>query len=75
MQMKMTAEEIISAVTINAAKALDLNKDIGSLEIGKQADFSVFHTEDYSEIMYNIGINLNNMTIKKGKIIYQKNPG
>ena len=72
LKMKMRAEEIISAVTINSAAALGLSKKIGSIEVGKQADFSVFDTKDYQEIIYNIGINLNNYTIKKGQIIFQR---
>jgi imidazolonepropionase len=74
LKMKMTSEEIISAVTINAAKALDLNSNVGSIEIGKQADFAIFDAKEYSEIIYNVGNNLNKMTIKKGEIIYQSNP-
>lgn len=70
LKMKMTIEETISAVTINAAKALKLNDKIGSIEIGKRADFSIFNTNDYQDIVYNIGKNLNCMTIKNGKIIY-----
>jgi imidazolonepropionase len=73
LKLKMSAEEIISAVTINSAKALNLHSKVGSIEIGKQADFSVFDIKDYSEIIYNIGQNLNVMTIKKGEIIYQSN--
>lgn len=72
LQMKMKAEEIISAVTINAAKALDLHKQTGSIEIGKQADFAVFDAKNYSEIIYNIGPNLNVMTIKNGSVIYNR---
>ena len=68
--MGMTAEETISAVTINAAKALDMNKFIGSIETGKKADFAVFETNDYADIIYNIGKNLNCMTIKNGEVIY-----
>lgn len=70
MKMKMTIEETISAVTINAAKALNLNSDRGSMEINKKADFSIFDTCEYSDIIYNVGKNLNTMTIKNGKIIY-----
>jgi imidazolonepropionase len=66
----MTIEETISAVTVNAAKAVGLNGITGSVEIGKQADFSVFDTCNYSDIVYNVGKNLNCMTIKKGEVIY-----
>ena len=71
LKMNMTIEETISAVTINAAKVLKLNDKTGSIEIGKYADFAVFDTADYSDIVYNISRNLNCMTIKKGEIIYQ----
>jgi imidazolonepropionase len=72
LQMKMTVEEIISAVTINAAKALCLEKSIGSIEPCKDADFAVYSTNDYADIIYSIGNNLTEMTIKKGNIIYKK---
>ncbi|MBU0472604.1 MAG: imidazolonepropionase [Bacteroidetes bacterium] len=70
-KMQMTIEEIISAITINSAKALDISNSVGSLEIGKNADFSVFKANDYSEIVYNVGKNLNVMTIKNGEVIYE----
>ncbi|NWF90587.1 MAG: imidazolonepropionase [Ignavibacteriaceae bacterium] len=72
-KMKMSFEEIIPAVTINAAKALLKNHEIGSIEIGKKADFAVFNTKNYPDIIYNVGKNLNIITIKNGKIIYQAN--
>lgn len=71
LKMKMTIEETISAVTINSSKALCKEKSIGSIEIGKKADFAVFNTPDYSDIVYSIGRNLNCMTIKNGEVIYQ----
>lgn len=71
LKMKMTVEEAISAVTINAAKALNVEQERGSIEIGKKADFAVFNTNDYSDIIYNVGRNLNCMTIKNGVIIYK----
>lgn len=70
-KLKMTPEEIISAVTINAAKALLVSNLTGSIETGKKADFSVFDTGDYTEIVYNIGQNLCVMTVKDGEIIYE----
>jgi imidazolonepropionase len=71
-KMKMKIEEIINAVTINAAKALSREKSAGSIEIGKKADFAVFNTNDYADIIYNAGRNLISHTIKEGEIIYQR---
>ncbi|MGK9477174.1 imidazolonepropionase [Melioribacter sp. OK-6-Me] len=72
LKMKMSVEEIISATTINAAKAIGMNNLLGSIEIGKQADFALLKAKEISEIIYSIGNNLNVMTIKKGKIIYKR---
>nr|MBC7244212.1 amidohydrolase [Chloroflexota bacterium] len=41
----MPAETVLEMATINGAKAMGLEKEIGSLEVGKQADFVVFHLE------------------------------
>ena len=72
LKMGMTIEETITSVTLNAAYALDISDHAGSIEIGKSADFAIFDARDYSEIVYNIGRNLNVMTIKSGEIIYSK---
>ncbi len=71
LKMKMTIEEIISAYTINAAHALGRQSKIGSIEPGKQADFAVFNTNEYADIIYSVGKNLNCMTIKNGSIIFK----
>ncbi|MBU1096321.1 MAG: imidazolonepropionase [Bacteroidetes bacterium] len=72
LKMNMSIEETISAVTINAAKAINRNQSTGSLEIGKKADFSVLDTEDFSDIVYQVGKNLNCITVKEGEIIYSR---
>ncbi|MCX7876154.1 MAG: imidazolonepropionase [Melioribacteraceae bacterium] len=70
LKLKMEIEEIISAVTINSSYALGISDKTGSIEIGKEASFSIFSAKDISEIIYNIGYNLIKYTISKGKIIY-----
>lgn len=44
----MSREEALKALTINAAKMLDLEKRVGSLEAGKDADFVVLSGDPFS---------------------------
>jgi imidazolonepropionase len=71
-KMKMRVEEIINSVTINAAKAINKESEVGSIELGKKADFTVFDTNEYSDIVYSIGRNLVTHTIKNGEVIFQR---
>jgi len=57
MKMNMSPEEAITAATINGAKALDISDKVGSLEVGKNADFIIFGCPDYRDIFYHIGTN------------------
>lgn len=68
-QLRMTPAETIVAATINGAYALRREKQIGSLEEGKQADIGVFEVDDYREIPYYFGVNKCWMTIKSGEIL------
>ncbi len=54
--MKMTPAEGITASTINAAYSLNRGDEIGSLELGKMADFVIHDAEDYREVSYFFGI-------------------
>ena len=69
-QLRMTPAEAITAATINAACALRREKQVGSLEVGKQADVAVFEVADYREIPYYFGVNHCWMTIKRGRVIH-----
>jgi imidazolonepropionase len=55
-QMKMTPAEGVTAATINAAYSLGRGDRIGSLEVGKLANFCIFDCADYREIAYWFGI-------------------
>jgi imidazolonepropionase len=69
-QLRMTPAEAIAAATINAAYALRREKQIGSVEVGKQADLAVFEVADYREIPYYFGVNHCWMTMKRGRVIH-----
>lgn len=71
-KLKMTFEEIISAYTINSAAALGISNETGSLEPGKSADLAILDISNYEQIIYNTVQNFNQMTVKSGKIIYNK---
>jgi imidazolonepropionase len=71
-QLRMTPAEAIVAATINAAYSLRRDRQIGSLEVGKQADVGVFEVDDYREIPYYFGVNKCWMTLKKGQPVFQK---
>jgi imidazolonepropionase len=72
MQMRMTMEEVVTAVTLNAAAALDRSDRIGSLEAGKRADAVVFDVPDYREILYHFGVNALGMVVKNGEVVVEK---
>jgi len=71
-QLRMTPAEAIAAATINAAYSLRREKQIGSLEAGKQADIAIFEVDDYREIPYYFGVNKCWMTLKKGEPVFKK---
>lgn len=70
LKLKMSAEEILNAVTINAAYALFLQDKLGSIEAGKQADLLIFNFSSYKELLYHFGINQIQTVIKKGKVVF-----
>jgi len=71
-QLRMTPAEAIMAATINAAYSLGRSKQMGSLEVGKQADMAVFEVDDYREIPYYFGMNACHTTFKRGNIIHSR---
>ncbi len=71
-KMKMTIEETINALTINAAKAINREKLIGSLEKGKKADIVIHDCSSYKFLAYHIGVNMVEKVMKNGKVILDK---
>lgn len=56
--MDMSLEETLTAATINGARALALEDQIGSIEVGKQCELALWSIKDYHEIGYHFGVNL-----------------
>jgi imidazolonepropionase len=65
--LRLSPEEAINAATFNGACSLGMQEEVGSIEMGKQADLLVLHCGDYREIPYHFGVNPVKMTMKKGQ--------
>ena len=66
--LKLTPAQALAASTINAAKAVAVERKVGSIEAGKQADFLVLTTPDYRNLSYRYGTNQVAMVVKKGDL-------
>lgn len=69
--LKLQAAEVLHAVTINAAYALGLDKRVGSLEPGKEADIAVFDLATPAELLYEWGPVDAWATIKRGRLVHR----
>ena len=56
--MGMSLEEALTAATINGARALALQDEVGSVEVGKRCELAFWSIKDYHEIGYHFGVNL-----------------
>ncbi len=69
--LSMTPAEVLSACTLNGAYAMGLEKETGSIDVGKSADLLVLDCHSYQEIPYHFGINPVISTIKSGEVVYR----
>ena len=68
-KMKMTPEEAINAATINGAFAMNLENKVGSISIGKLANFIITkEVPSYGFLPYSFGTNLIDCVFIKGEI-------
>ena len=58
LQMQMSAAECITAATINAAPALGIADQTGSIEVGKRADLLVLDCATPEELAYHVGADI-----------------
>jgi imidazolonepropionase len=72
LKLGLSPAQVLAAVTINAAHAIDMAAVIGSLEAGKQADLVIFDADNEAYLPYHFGINHTWMVIKSGRVAYDK---
>ncbi len=66
---RLTVEECIAGFTREAARALGLLGEIGTLEAGKWCDLSIWEVETPAELVYRIGFNPLQARVFRGKIV------
>lgn len=64
----LTVEEALAGITLNAAKALGCADRLGSLEVGKQADFLIWQINEPAELVYWLGGILPHQTVINGRL-------
>ncbi|HEY9715703.1 MAG TPA: amidohydrolase family protein, partial [Chroococcales cyanobacterium] len=72
LKLKLTPEEALSALTVNAAHAVGMGGVVGQVVAGYQADITVYDVASLAEVPYNLGWNPISAVIKKGAIKFSK---
>jgi imidazolonepropionase len=63
---RLTPQEALAGATREAARALGLAREAGTLEVGKVADFALWDIDRPGELAYGIGVNPLHAVVKAG---------
>jgi imidazolonepropionase len=72
LNLRMSPDEALTAVTINAALALGLADEIGSLEPGKAADLVIWNVPSTRQIPYWPAADLVRTVVKRGRVVLDR---
>ena len=64
--MGVTLDEALLAATLGGARALGMEREVGSLDVGKRCDLIVLRGRDERELAYHFGVNLVAQTVLRG---------
>jgi len=67
---RMTPAEVLAGATLVAARAIGLEHEVGSLELGKAADFAVIDAPDLNHWMYHFRANACRRTVIAGQTVF-----
>ena len=68
--MNMTMEETVTALTLNAAAALDMAHSVGSIEKGKKGNLVMLAFDNFRVLPYYVGMNCVETTVYEGNVVY-----
>lgn len=74
-QLKLSPAEILTALTINGAAAVNRADRIGTLECGKQADIVILKYPSHLFLSYHAGMDIVAKVIKRGQVVVDKQIG
>ncbi len=69
LKYRLTPEELLTAVTLNGAAAIDMADKVGTVEAGKLGDLVIWDAPDLDYICYRFGSNLAKKVIKRGRVM------
>lgn len=69
MHLGLDPSEALAAATINAAAAIGLESEVGSLEVGKLADVVILSSPTHWHIPYHMGMGVVAQVVKQGRLI------
>lgn len=69
-ELGLSVEEALTAATLNAACALGLGAEIGSIEPGKRADLLLLDAPNLLHLAYHFGVNPVAAVIKGGRVVH-----
>ncbi|MCW5760258.1 MAG: imidazolonepropionase, partial [Phenylobacterium sp.] len=64
---RLTVEECLAGVTREAARALGMAAEVGTLEAGKRCDLAIWDIERPAELVYRMGFNPLHARIRRGR--------
>lgn len=65
---RMTPDEVIAAVTVNAAYSLGMLGSVGTLDPGKRADLLIAHVPHYQQLVFEFTVPLIDVVVVDGKV-------
>ena len=68
----MSAAECLASATLNAACSLQRGETLGTLEVGKQADFVITDLPSLEHLTYELGRSPVRVVVKRGEVVHER---